>query len=168
MPAVKTTKTKRSGTKRAVPTKATKAAKGVTTTGGPARRKAPSPRTLAARATRAKLFGKGGSSVPAKSSGLAVDAEMMGIIEAYAFGDIWSRPGLPLKTRSLITVAMLTALYRTDQLRAHVNAALNLGIKPEQILEAILHAGAYAGLPTGANGKSVALQVFRKRGIVKD
>lgn len=133
-----------------------------------ARTRAPSARTVAARATRAKLFGKGGSGVPPRSSGLAVDEAMQGIIEDYAFGDIWSRPGLPLKTRSLITVAMLTALYRTDQLRAHINGALNIGVKPDQILETILHAGAYAGLPTGANGKAVALQVFRKRGIIKE
>lgn len=125
-------------------------------------------RALAARVTRAKLFGKGGSSVSAKPSALPVEEEMQGIIEAYAFGDIWSRPGLPLRIRSLITIGMLTALYRTDQLRAHINAALNIGVKPEQILETILHAGAYAGLPTGANGKAVAMQVFRKRGIVKE
>ena len=142
------------------------------------------PKTAAARrriadATYARLKGKpagvGPKSTKAKTpglpktpTGLPIEAEIQGVMRDFAFGDVWSRPGLPLQTRSLVTLGLLTGLYRTDQLRIHVNIALNLSVTPEQILEVMLHAAAYAGLPTGANASTVAHEVFRKRGIIKE
>jgi 4-carboxymuconolactone decarboxylase len=63
----------------------------------------------------------------------------------YGFGEVWGRPGLPLRLRSFITVAVLQSLYQTNELQIHVNNALNLGISPEELHEALAHVGLYAG-----------------------
>lgn len=76
------------------------------------------------------------------------------------FGDVWERPGLSKRDRSLITVAMLTALYRTDQLRGHMRRALDNGVTKEEIGEVITHVAFYSGWPTAANAVQVAKQVF--------
>ena len=80
------------------------------------------------------------------------------------FGDIWERPGLSKRERSLITVAALTALYRTDQLRSHVRRALANGVTKEEIGEVITHMAFYGGWPTAANAVQVAKQVFDEAG----
>jgi alkylhydroperoxidase/carboxymuconolactone decarboxylase family protein YurZ len=64
------------------------------------------------------------------------------------FGTIWSRPGLPIKLRSLITMTALMALGRGPELRLHMRGALNLGIPPEEIKELIVHVSQYSGVPT--------------------
>ena len=76
------------------------------------------------------------------------------------FGDVWERPGLSKRDRSLITVASLIALYRTDQLRGHIRRALDNGVTKEEIGEVITHMAFYAGWPTAANAVQVAKQVF--------
>ena len=76
------------------------------------------------------------------------------------FGDVWERPGLSKRDRSLITIAMLTALYRTDQLRGHLRRALDNGVTKEEIGEVITHVAFYGGWPTAANAVQVAKQVF--------
>jgi 4-carboxymuconolactone decarboxylase len=76
------------------------------------------------------------------------------------FGDVWERPGLSKRDRSLITVAVLTALYRTDQLRGHIRRALDNGVTKEEIGEVITHIAFYGGWPTAANAVQVAKQVF--------
>lgn len=76
------------------------------------------------------------------------------------FGDVWERPGLSKRDRSLITVAALTALYRTDQLRSHIQRALDNGVTKEEIGEVITHMAFYGGWPTAANAVQVAKQVF--------
>ncbi len=76
------------------------------------------------------------------------------------FGDLWERPGLSKRERSLITVAALTALYRTDQLRSHIRRALANGVTKEEIGELITHIAFYGGWPTAANAVQVAKQVF--------
>ena len=76
------------------------------------------------------------------------------------FGDVWERPGLSKRDRSLITVAALTALYRTDQLRSHIRRSLANGVTKEEIGEVITHMAFYAGWPTAANAVQVAKQVF--------
>ena len=80
------------------------------------------------------------------------------------FGDVWERPGLSKRERSLITVAALTALYRTDQLRSHVRRALANGVTKEEIGEVITHMAFYGGWPTAANAVQVAKQVFDEAG----
>src|SRR6266540_7041726 len=80
------------------------------------------------------------------------------------FGDVWERPELSKRDRSLITVAVLTALYRTDQLRGHIGRALDNGVTREEIGEIITHMAFHAGWPTGVNAAQVAKQVFEERG----
>ena len=79
------------------------------------------------------------------------------------FGDIWERPGLSKRDRSLITVATLVALYRTDQLRGHIGRALDNGVTKDEIGEVITHMAFYAGWPTAANAARVAKEVFDSR-----
>lgn len=79
------------------------------------------------------------------------------------FGDVWERPGLSKRDRSLITVASLTALYRTDQLRGHIGRALDNGVTKEEIGEVIEHMAFYAGWPVAANAVRVAKEVFDSR-----
>lgn len=73
--------------------------------------------------------------------------EFQDLITRYAWGEIWTRPGLSRETRSLITLAMLVALNRGEEFRMHVRAALNIGVKPEQIKEVLLQSAIYCGLP---------------------
>ncbi|MGH8631976.1 MAG: carboxymuconolactone decarboxylase family protein [Burkholderiales bacterium] len=82
-------------------------------------------------------------------------------ITAKAWGDVWQRPGLDLKTRSLITVAMLTALGKQHELKGHVRGALNNGVTPEELQEVLLHASIYCGAPT-------AVEAFRSAAEVND
>ena len=69
--------------------------------------------------------------------------------DEWLFGDIWERSGLSKRDRSLITVAMLTALYRHEQLPGHVNRALDNGVTKAELVEVITHATFYSGWPTG-------------------
>ena len=80
------------------------------------------------------------------------------------FGDIWERPGLSKRDRSLMVVAVLTALYRTDQLRGHIGRALDNGVTKDEIAEIITHMAFYAGWPTAANAVRVAKEVYDQRG----
>jgi len=79
------------------------------------------------------------------------------------FGDVWERPELSKRDRSLITVASLISLYRTDQLRGHIGRALDNGVTKEEIGEVITHMAFYAGWPTAANASQVAKEVFDQR-----
>jgi 4-carboxymuconolactone decarboxylase len=82
-------------------------------------------------------------------------------ITAKAWGDVWQRPGLDLKTRSLITVAMLTALGKQHELKGHLRGALNNGATPAELQEVLLHAAVYCGVPS-------AVEAFRTAGEVVD
>ncbi len=80
------------------------------------------------------------------------------------FGDVWERPELSKRDRSLITVAVLTALYRSDQLRGHIGRALDNGVTKEEIGELITHLAFYSGWPCAVNAARIAKQVFDERG----
>jgi 4-carboxymuconolactone decarboxylase len=80
----------------------------------------------------------------------------------HLFGDIWTRPGLALRDRSLITCAVLTALGKEPQLKVHLKGALNIGISREEILEMMVHLAHYSGWPTAVNGTRVAEAVFKE------
>lgn len=82
-------------------------------------------------------------------------------ITRKAWGDVWQRGGLDLKTRSLITVAMLTALGKQNELKGHVRGALNNGATTEELQEVLLHAAVYCGVPT-------AVEAFRTAASVVD
>ncbi|OKL52653.1 carboxymuconolactone decarboxylase family protein [Buchananella hordeovulneris] len=87
-------------------------------------------------------------------------------IVAWGFGEIYARPALAARDRQLVTLGMLTALGGCEaQLRVHVNASLNVGLTPEQITEALLHASVYCGFPRALNAVFVAKEVFAERGI---
>ncbi|MEU1200275.1 carboxymuconolactone decarboxylase family protein [Streptomyces sp. NPDC005813] len=88
-------------------------------------------------------------------------------IVAWAFGDIYDRPGLVARDRQLVTLGMLTALGGCEpQLEVHVNASLNVGLSPEQIVEAMLHSVVYCGIPKALNATMVAKKVFAERGLL--
>ena len=76
------------------------------------------------------------------------------------FGDVWERPGLSQRDRSLITIAALTVLYRTDQLRGHIGRGLRNGLTKAEIAELIQHMAFYGGWPVAVNAFNVAGQVF--------
>lgn len=88
-------------------------------------------------------------------------------IVAWAFGDIYSRPQLALRDRQLVTLGMLTALGGCEpQLDVHINAALNVGLSAEEIVEALLHSAVYCGMPKALNATAVAKKVFAEHGLL--
>lgn len=87
-------------------------------------------------------------------------------IVSFAYGEVFSRPGLSLCTRELATISALTALGNAQaQLKVHIDGALNVGCKPQEIIEVILQMAVYAGFPSALNGMSAASEVFARRGI---
>ena len=79
----------------------------------------------------------------------------------FPFGDIYSRPGLDLKSREIAVVAALTAMGNaTPQLKVHIHAALNVGVTREEIVETIMQMAVYAGFPAALNGLMAAKEVF--------
>ena len=83
----------------------------------------------------------------------------------YLYSDIWERPGLSARDRSMITVAVNQALYATNELRIHMNRALDNGVTQAEISEIIAHVLWYSGFPTGVNAARVAAEVFAERGL---
>ena len=86
----------------------------------------------------------------------ALDAEFQDLITRYAWGEIWTRPGLPRTTRSLVTLATMVALGRSEELRMHVRAALRIGVTRAQIKEVLLQMAVYCGLPAANSAFHVA------------
>jgi 4-carboxymuconolactone decarboxylase len=82
------------------------------------------------------------------------------LITRYAWGEIWSRPGLPRQTRSLITLAMMVALNRGDEFRMHVRAALNNKVSRDEIQETLLQCAIYCGVPAANAAFHIAQEVF--------
>lgn len=88
-------------------------------------------------------------------------------VVAWGFGEIYSRPELAPRDRQLVTLGMLTALGGCEpQLEVHINAALNVGLTPKQIIEALLHSAVYCGFPRALNATFVAKKVFAERGVL--
>ncbi|HZS83156.1 MAG TPA: 4-carboxymuconolactone decarboxylase [Stellaceae bacterium] len=81
-------------------------------------------------------------------------------VTEYCWGGIWTRPGLPRKTRSLLNLAMLTALNRPHEVKLHVRGALNNGVTREEIVEVFLQAGVYCGVPAAVDAFRTAREVF--------
>ncbi|MGI5141270.1 MULTISPECIES: carboxymuconolactone decarboxylase family protein [unclassified Streptomyces] len=96
-----------------------------------------------------------------------VSPELGHQIVSWAFGEIYDRPGLAPRDRQLVTLGMLTALGGCEaQLDVHVGAALNVGLTPEQIVEALLHSAVYCGIPKALNATFAAKKVFAERGLL--
>lgn len=90
----------------------------------------------------------------------AFSNDFQDLITRYAWGEIWSRPGLPRATRSLLTIAMLVALNREEELRMHLRAALKNGVTRDEIREALLQSAIYCGVPAANSAFRVAQEVF--------
>ena len=86
--------------------------------------------------------------------------EFQNLITRYAWGEIWTRPGLPRHTRSLITIAMMVALNRTEELALHLRAARNNGVSRDEIKEVLLQTAIYAGVPAANSAFHLAQKVF--------
>ena len=82
------------------------------------------------------------------------------IFTRYAWGEIWTRPGLDLRTRSCITVAMLVALNRPEELALHVRGALNNGVTRDELLEVLLQSAVYCGVPAANTAFRIAGEVL--------
>ncbi|MEU6648050.1 carboxymuconolactone decarboxylase family protein [Streptomyces sp. NPDC046900] len=96
-----------------------------------------------------------------------VSPELGHQIVSWAFGEVYDRPGLAPRDRQLVTLGMLTALGGCEaQLDVHVGAALNVGLTPEQIVEALLHSAVYCGIPKALNATFAAKKVFAERGLL--
>ena len=97
-----------------------------------------------------------------------MNEDFMQITVENLFGDIWTRPGLELKERSLITMAALTVLGKEPELKTHMRGALNIGISREKITEIMIHLAHYGGWPVAVNGLRAAQDVFAAADKKKD
>jgi 4-carboxymuconolactone decarboxylase len=84
------------------------------------------------------------------------------LISRYAWGDVWNRPGLDRRARSMITLAALTSLRAEHELELHVRAALRNGLTPEEIAEVLLHTAVYAGVPAANSAFAIAQRVLEE------
>lgn len=89
-------------------------------------------------------------------------ADFQGLITRYAWGEIWARPGLDRKTRSLITIAMMVALNRSEELKLHLRAAPNNGVSRAEIKEVLLQTAIYCGVPAANSAFHMAEEVFEE------
>ncbi|MEU8129928.1 4-carboxymuconolactone decarboxylase [Micromonospora sp. NPDC047762] len=89
-------------------------------------------------------------------------ADFQDFITRYAWGEVWSRPGLDRRTRSCITLAVLATLHHDEELAMHVRAALRNGLSPEEVAEVLLQVGVYAGVPAANRAFKVARETLRQ------
>ena len=97
----------------------------------------------------------------------AVSPDLARYITEFAYGDVYSRPGLDLKTREIATIAALTALTSTHSLKVHINNALSVGCTRQEIIEIIIQMALYAGFPAAVNGILTAKEVFAECDNIK-
>lgn len=91
-----------------------------------------------------------------------LDAEFQDLVTRHAWGEIWTRPGLPRRTRSLLTLAMTLALNRAEEFRLHLRGAVRNGVGREEVKELLLQAAIYCGLPAANTGFRMAREVFEE------
>ncbi|PXW25422.1 4-carboxymuconolactone decarboxylase [Paraburkholderia caballeronis] len=92
----------------------------------------------------------------------ALTEEFQALITRYAWGEIWTREGLPRHTRSLLTIAMMIALNRSEELALHLRAAKNNGVTRDQIKEVLMQAAIYCGVPAANSAFHLADKIFRE------
>ncbi len=90
----------------------------------------------------------------------ALTAPLQELVTEYCWGAVWTRPGLPRKTRSLINLAMLTALNRPHEVRLHLRGALRNGCTKQEIMEVLLQSAIYCGVPAAIDSVRIAREVF--------
>ena len=111
---------------------------------------------------RRQLFGS--KAVEARMNALGEFGEpLQNIVNAYAYGDIWSRPGLPLNTKSLAMLGITAAINRPQEFRVHMNGALNNGCTPEEIREILLLVALYCGIPAANEAHRIAYEAINER-----
>ena len=103
----------------------------------------------------------------ATAAAVPFDQPFQELITRYAWGEVWSRPGLDRRMRSAITLAALVSLRAENELGMHVRAALGNGLSPEEISEIILHTAVYAGVPAANAAFGIAKQVLREQGAIE-
>ncbi|WP_405467644.1 carboxymuconolactone decarboxylase family protein [Streptomyces canus] len=89
-----------------------------------------------------------------------ITPKLADLTDDVLFGDVWERPGLSKRDRSLVTVTALVALYRTDQLRFHLRTALNNGLSRDELAEMITHLAFYAGWPNAMSAATVLKEIL--------
>jgi 4-carboxymuconolactone decarboxylase len=92
-----------------------------------------------------------------------LNEEFQDLITRYAWGEIWTRPGLPRHTRSLLTIMAMVALNRGEELRLHLRAAANNGVSRDEIKEVLLQSAIYCGVPAANSAFHMAQEVFREQ-----
>jgi 4-carboxymuconolactone decarboxylase len=93
------------------------------------------------------------------------NAPFVEMLHTYCWNDVWNRPGLPRQTRSMLNLAMLSALGRSHELKLHINGALNNGLSKEQIREVFMQVAIYCGVPAAVESFRCAKEVFKERGV---
>lgn len=89
------------------------------------------------------------------------DRDFQAYITRAAWGEVWARPGLPLKTRHLLTIALLAALGRTEELEMHLRATRNTGVTPDEVRESLMQVALYAGVPAANTAMRIAKRVLQ-------
>ncbi|MBM3691767.1 MAG: carboxymuconolactone decarboxylase family protein [Phycisphaerales bacterium] len=102
------------------------------------------------------MTGGGGGGFPAAR----LAPEFFGLVQQFAFGMFWAREQLGVKERSLVTVAQLAALGKTDELKAHLRGARNVGWTKEELVEVLMQTAVYAGVPAAVNALGAAAEVL--------
>ena len=98
----------------------------------------------------------------------ALTEEFQDFITRYAWGEIWTREGLPRHTRSLLTIAMMVALNRSEELALHLRAAANNGVTRDEIKEVLLQTAIYCGVPAANSAFHLADKIFREHDVFRE
>jgi 4-carboxymuconolactone decarboxylase len=100
----------------------------------------------------------------AEASKISFDTDFQDLITRYAWGEVWARPGLDRPVRSLLTIGLMVALNRADELRLHLRAARNNGVTPDEIREVLLHCAIYCGVPAANAAFHAAKELLAEEG----
>jgi 4-carboxymuconolactone decarboxylase len=111
--------------------------------------------------TRREVLGDGHVDAAAKRASELTE-DFQDLITRYAWGEIWSRPGLERRARSLLTIGLLVALGREEELGMHLRAAVRAGVTPEEIRETLLHCAIYCGVPAANSAFAIAQRVLEE------
>lgn len=115
-------------------------------------------------ATRRKVLGDAHVD-RAEAAKTDFDAPFQDLITEGAWGTVWSRPGLDLRERSMLTLALLAALGNDEEFAMHVRATANTGASPDDVMEALLHVAVYAGVPKANAAIKIARDVYNEMGV---
>ena len=113
---------------------------------------------------RRDMFGQGGADDRVNAA-TDFNAPLEDMVTRYCFGEVWNRPELDRKTRSMLTLAALTALGKTNQIKVHVKGAVENGASKEEIREVLLHTMIYAGVPAAVDAFGAAAETLKQMGL---